>query len=71
MNDPAASAREDETAYGSPGSRTLGWFAALIAVLIVLVLFMHVFAPPIAADDAPPPAHPQSLCIGCHIVTGS
>ncbi len=72
MADPAAPVSgDDESASGTPGSRVFGWLVALLATAIALVLFMHVYAPPIAPDDVAPEVHPQSLCVGCHIVMDS
>lgn len=59
-----------DTADVSPGSRALRWLGAIVLVLVVLVLFMHVFAPSIASDEAPPAGHLRSACIACHFVTG-
>lgn len=72
MTDPVAPNDGDEdSAAGTPGSRLRAWLVALFAVVIALVLFMHVFAPTIALEDESPPNHPQSLCVGCHIVIAS
>ncbi|MGB4440958.1 MAG: hypothetical protein WBJ62_01885 [Coriobacteriia bacterium] len=69
MVDPTI-AEDHDGAQVSPGSRTLGWLGAVALLLVVLALFMHVFAPPIASDARSPESHPQSGCIACHVVTG-
>jgi hypothetical protein len=60
-----------DSAPTAPGSRALAWLGAGALLLLVFVLFMHVFAPTIAPDEAPPSGHPQSACIACHMVSGS
>ena len=70
MTDPAIT-QEAEDTQASPRSRALAWASGVAALAIVLVLFMHVFAPTIASDDAPPADHPQSACIACHMVTAA
>lgn len=72
MHDPVLSTPEDQPApEASWGSRLLSWVGAVLVVVIVLVLFMHVFAPPIGRDEPQPPGHPGVACIACHIVTAS
>lgn len=68
MTDPTIT--EDDSARASTRQRALGWLGASALLVVVLVLFMHVFAPPITSDEAPPSGHPQSACIACHMVTG-
>ena len=51
------------------GARVLSWVAAVIILVIVLLAFMHVFAPAIGRDEEPPPGHWRSSCIACHLVT--
>lgn len=63
-------AEDDDGTQVSPGSRALGWLAAVALLLVVLVLFIHVFAPSIASDAESPAGHPQSACVACHMVTG-
>lgn len=60
-----------DTTRSARGSRVLRWLGAIVLVLLVLVLFMHVFAPPIASDEAPPAGHLDSACIACHFVTAA
>ena len=69
MTDPTTT-EDDESAHVSPGSRALGWLGAVALLLIISVLFMHVFAPTIARDESSPPGHPRAACIACHMVTG-
>jgi hypothetical protein len=69
MSDPAT-IEEDESTQVSPGSRVLAWLGGTALLLVVFVLFMHVFAPTIASDEASPEGHPRLACIACHIVTG-
>lgn len=66
-----ATTEPDRITQDTPGSRVLRWLGVIALVLVVLVLFMHVFAPPIASGEAPPPGHLQSSCVACHFVTGS
>jgi len=53
----------------SLASRVLSWLAAVVVLAIVLLAFMHVFAPAIGRDEEPPPGHWQTSCIACHLVT--
>lgn len=55
----------------SAGSRILSWLAAFIILVVVLLAFMHVFAPAIGRDEEPPPGHWQTTCIACHLVTSA
>lgn len=60
---------EQQPVGRSTGARFLSWLAAVIVLVIVLLAFMHVFAPAIGREEEPPPGHWQSSCIACHLVT--
>lgn len=62
----------EQTAEGrSMGRRVGGWLGALAVLVLVLLAFLHVFAPVIASDEEPPPGHPRAACIACHLVTSA
>ena len=71
MSEPVPQPADQETTERASGSRVTAWLGVTLLVVIVLVLSMHVFAPAIGPDEEPPPGHPRSVCIACHLVTGS
>ncbi len=71
MSEPVSQSADQETTEHASGSRVAAWLGATLLVVVVLVLAMHIFAPAIGSDEEPPPGHPQSACIACHLVTGS
>ena len=71
MSEPVPQPADRETSVRAAGSRAIAWLGVILLVVIVLVLFIHVFAPAIGPDEEPPPGHPQSVCVACHLVTGS
>ncbi|MDO8846996.1 MAG: hypothetical protein Q7W51_01220 [Coriobacteriia bacterium] len=71
MSETVPQPGDQETTERVSGSRVTAWLGAALLVVVVLVVFMHIFAPAIGSDEEPPPGHPQSACIACHLVTGS
>lgn len=69
MSVETGGAHEQQPVGRSVGARVLSWLAAVIVLAIVLLAFMHVFAPAIGREEEPPSGHWQSSCIACHLVT--
>lgn len=71
MSDETTEDLAGQTGDRSIGSRIVSWLVAFVILAVVVVAFMHVFAPAIGADETPPPGHWQSSCIACHLVTAN
>lgn len=71
MSEQANEQHAEDAVIRSAGARAGGWLLAIALLALVLLAFMHVFAPAIGADAEAPPGHPQSVCVACHIVTSS